>query len=54
MDKLAAVFADQVTLDDTSLGRGEPVAVSPAQIVDAWKETLSGFDATQPCSAITS
>ncbi|WP_280447570.1 nuclear transport factor 2 family protein [Nocardia cyriacigeorgica] len=46
-DALATVFADAVRLDYTSLNGGEPVTVTPAQIVAAWRETLGGFDATQ-------
>lgn len=46
-DQLAAVFHDSVRLDYTSLNGGEPVTMTPAQIVAAWRETLGGFDATQ-------
>ncbi|WP_218586443.1 nuclear transport factor 2 family protein [Nocardia cyriacigeorgica] len=46
-DELAAVFHDSVRLDYTSLNGGEPVTMTPAQIVAAWRETLGGFDATQ-------
>ncbi|WP_280481344.1 nuclear transport factor 2 family protein [Nocardia cyriacigeorgica] len=46
-DALATVFADAVRLDYTSLNGGEPVTVTPAQIVAAWRETLGGFGATQ-------
>ncbi|WP_228835744.1 nuclear transport factor 2 family protein [Nocardia abscessus] len=46
-DQLADVFTDQVRLDYTSLSGGEPVMLTPAQIVAAWQDTLGGFDATQ-------
>ncbi|WP_040778674.1 nuclear transport factor 2 family protein [Nocardia pneumoniae] len=46
-DQLAAVFADQVRLDYTSLTGGEPVTLTPAQIVAAWQDTLGGLEATQ-------
>ncbi|MCP2321222.1 SnoaL-like domain-containing protein [Nocardia amikacinitolerans] len=46
-DALEQVFAEQVTLDYTSLNGGEPVVLTPAQIVGAWRETLGGFAATQ-------
>ncbi|WP_218004148.1 nuclear transport factor 2 family protein [Nocardia araoensis] len=45
--ELTDVFADEVRLDYTSLGGGEPVTLTPAQIVAAWQETLGGLDATQ-------
>ncbi|MFI9636071.1 nuclear transport factor 2 family protein [Nocardia sp. NPDC051929] len=46
-DNLAAVFADNVTLDYTSLDGGEPVVLASTQIVAAWQETVGGFAATQ-------
>ncbi|MGN9837063.1 nuclear transport factor 2 family protein [Nonomuraea sp. H19] len=46
-DRLAGVFADEVRLDYTSLNGGEPVSLTPEQIVDAWKAVLGGFEATQ-------
>lgn len=46
-DRLAGVFADKVTLDYTSLNGGEPVALSPAEIVAGWRQALGGYDATQ-------
>ncbi|MFF0530966.1 nuclear transport factor 2 family protein [Nocardia amikacinitolerans] len=46
-DALEQVFAEQVTLDYTSLNGGEPVVLTPEQIVGAWRETLGGFAATQ-------
>ncbi|WP_280402117.1 nuclear transport factor 2 family protein [Nocardia carnea] len=46
-DELATIFDGTVRLDYTSLDGGEPITVTPAQIVTAWRETLGGFDATQ-------
>lgn len=46
-DQLADVFADEVTLDYTSLNGGEPVTLTPDQIVAAWQRVLGGFEATQ-------
>ncbi|MFI6742322.1 nuclear transport factor 2 family protein [Nonomuraea sp. NPDC050451] len=46
-DRLGEVFADSVTLDYTSLNGGEPVVLTPAQIVEAWSGLLGAFDATQ-------
>ncbi|MDX2297442.1 MULTISPECIES: nuclear transport factor 2 family protein [Streptomyces] len=43
---LAGVFADKVTLDYTSLNGGEPVTLTPAQIVDGWKTGLGVYAAT--------
>ncbi|WP_326690828.1 MULTISPECIES: nuclear transport factor 2 family protein [unclassified Streptomyces] len=34
-------------LDYTSLNGGEPVQLTPQEIVDAWSATLGGYDATQ-------
>lgn len=46
-ERLAEVFAEQVTLDFTSLNGGEPAVLSPAQIVEAWTGVLGSLDATQ-------
>jgi ketosteroid isomerase-like protein len=46
-DLLRTVFADRVLLDYTSLNGGEPVTLTPDEIVGAWSQTLGGFDATQ-------
>ncbi|MFD8232653.1 nuclear transport factor 2 family protein [Streptomyces sp. NPDC059696] len=46
-DALAGVFADQVTLDYTSLDGGEPVTLAPAQIVEGWRAGLGVYTATQ-------
>jgi 3-phenylpropionate/cinnamic acid dioxygenase small subunit len=45
--KLAEVFADEVTLDYTSLNGGEPVTLTPAQIIDGWHEALGAYAATR-------
>jgi hypothetical protein len=45
--RLAEVFADEVTLDYTSLNGGEPATLAPGQIVAAWKDALGAFQATQ-------
>ncbi|MFJ8825327.1 nuclear transport factor 2 family protein [Streptomyces sp. NPDC102467] len=45
--QLRDLFADKVLLDYTSLNGGEPVQLTPQEIVDAWAATLGGFDATQ-------
>jgi hypothetical protein len=46
-DALASVFADEVTLDYTSLNGGEAVSLTPDRIVAAWRDTLGGFASTQ-------
>jgi ketosteroid isomerase-like protein len=46
-DRLATVFADKVRLDYTSLNGGEPVTLTPDQIVRAWTDALGAFEATQ-------
>ncbi|HEX4813057.1 MAG TPA: nuclear transport factor 2 family protein [Nonomuraea sp.] len=46
-DQLTTVFADKVQLDYTSLNGGEPVTLTPEQVIGAWKEGLGRFDATQ-------
>ncbi|REE95859.1 nuclear transport factor 2 family protein [Thermomonospora umbrina] len=45
-DRLKTIFADEVTLDYTSLHGGEPVTLTPGEIVDGWEAGLSGYDAT--------
>ncbi|MEU4396578.1 nuclear transport factor 2 family protein [Kribbella sp. NPDC023855] len=45
--RLAEVFADQVTLDYTSLNGGEPVVLTPEQIIAGWQEGLGVYAATQ-------
>ncbi|MGN9847154.1 nuclear transport factor 2 family protein [Nonomuraea sp. H19] len=42
-ERLVEVFAEQVALDYISLNGGEPVALSPAQIVEAWTGVLGSF-----------
>ena len=44
---LRSLFADEVELDHTSLEGGEPEAVRADDLVEAWRKTFSGFDATQ-------
>jgi hypothetical protein len=44
---LIAVFDDEVELDYTSLGGGEPARLAPRQIVEAWASALGGLTATQ-------
>ncbi|MYQ79774.1 MULTISPECIES: nuclear transport factor 2 family protein [unclassified Streptomyces] len=46
-EQLRTLFADKVVLDYTSLNGGEPVSLTPQEITDAWRATLSGYDATQ-------
>ncbi len=45
-DELKTVFNDSVLLDYTSLSGGEPATLAANQIIDGWKGTLPGFDAT--------
>lgn len=44
--ELATVFADEVRLDYTSLGGGEPVTLSPEAIVSGWTAGLGVYTAT--------
>jgi len=46
-DQLTEVFAERVRLDYTSLNGGEPVELTPRQIVQAWSGLLGNLDATQ-------
>jgi len=46
-EEISDLFADEVTLDYTSLAGGEPTTVEPAQIARAWQASLGGLDATQ-------
>ncbi|MBN6051538.1 nuclear transport factor 2 family protein, partial [Nonomuraea sp. RK-328] len=45
--ELAKVFADKVRLDYTSLNGGEPVTLTPDEIVDGWQGALGAYAATQ-------
>lgn len=36
-----------MTLDYTSLNGGEPVTLTPAQIIDGWQAVLGAYEATQ-------
>ncbi|MER5261921.1 nuclear transport factor 2 family protein [Actinosynnema sp. NPDC002837] len=46
-DRLGRVFADEVTLDYTSLNGGEPVTLTPARIIEGWRAGLGAYAATQ-------
>lgn len=46
-DRLKTIFADEVLLDHTSLNGGEPVTLTPDEIVAGWSRGLGGYDATQ-------
>lgn len=46
-DRLAEVFADEVSLDYTSLNGGEPSLLAAQDIADAWAAGLGGLDCTQ-------
>jgi hypothetical protein len=43
---LEAIFADKVLLDYSSFGAGEPVILTPQQIIGSWKGMLPGFKFT--------
>ena len=45
--QVADAFASQVLLDYTSMAGGEPVTLTPDQIVGSWKGLLPGFDKTR-------
>jgi hypothetical protein len=45
-DEVRYTLAAEVLLDYTSMAGGEPAVLKSAQIVDAWKALLPGFDAT--------
>ncbi|MFF5212094.1 nuclear transport factor 2 family protein [Streptosporangium sp. NPDC000396] len=46
-DALTGLFAEKTVLDYTSLNGGEPVALTPEQIVSAWSGLLGKLEATQ-------
>lgn len=46
-DQLQAIFSDPVEVDYTSLNGGEPVTVSPADLIAGWRQILDHLDATQ-------
>jgi hypothetical protein len=46
-DALAAVFADRVEVDYTSLNGGDTVTLSGAQIAEGWSGVLGAFVTTQ-------
>lgn len=45
-DLAEAAFADEVVIDYTSLWGGEPATMTPAELMDAWRGIVPGFDAT--------
>jgi hypothetical protein len=45
-DEVVTHFADRVFLDYSSKNGGEPAILSPHEIVESWKRTLSGFEST--------
>lgn len=46
-DRVGALLADEVVTDYTSLFGGAANTTERADLVDQWRSTLSGFDATQ-------
>lgn len=46
-DAFPGVFADEVTLDYSSVWGGEPARVTPGQIRADWEKLIGAFDATQ-------
>ncbi|WP_405495912.1 nuclear transport factor 2 family protein [Nocardia sp. NBC_00511] len=46
-DTFESVFADEVTLDYTSIWGGSPATVTPGQIRADWEKLIGSFDATQ-------
>lgn len=46
-DAFATVFADNVTLDFTSLWGGDPQQATPQEVTKTWSALLGAFDATQ-------
>ncbi|MEO0372982.1 MAG: nuclear transport factor 2 family protein [Pseudomonadota bacterium] len=45
-DLAEAAFADEVVIDYTSLWGGDPAAMTPDALMDAWRGIVPGFDAT--------
>lgn len=45
-DLAEAAFADEIVIDYTSLWGGTPATMTPAQLMDAWRGIVPGFDAT--------
>lgn len=45
-DLAEAAFAPEVVIDYTSLWGGEPAAMTPASLMEAWRGIVPGFDAT--------
>jgi hypothetical protein len=46
-DALASVLGDTVDLDYSSLSGDEPARLAAADLIEAWRKSLGGFDATQ-------
>ena len=46
-ERLERCFADDFTIDYTSLWGGEPQHISRAALIEQWQALLPGFDATQ-------
>ena len=45
-EDVATTLCEEVLLDYSSMGGGEPVQLLPEQIVGNWKALLPGFDST--------
>ncbi len=45
-DLAEAAFADEVTIDYTSLWGGDPAVMTPTDLMAAWRGIVPGFDAT--------
>lgn len=46
-ESLQALFTDSVEVDYTSLNGGEPITVSPSELIAGWRQNLDHLDATQ-------
>jgi hypothetical protein len=46
-DRVGALLADEITTDYVSVFGGAVATASRAQLVDQWRTTFAGFDATQ-------
>lgn len=45
-EQVTELFNDMVLLDYTSMAGGDPVKLTPQQIIESWKGLLPGFDQT--------
>ncbi|MEM7488439.1 MAG: nuclear transport factor 2 family protein [Pseudomonadota bacterium] len=45
-DLAEAAFAPEIVIDYTSLWGGEPVTMTPAELMTSWRGIVPGFDAT--------